>query len=271
MILNLTPDHLARHGTMDAYLDAKLRIFERQAPSAVRLTPAAIPPSMPSPPGHGRSSASAGGSPRPRCLVRSEGQLWLVDDRGRPSCCSIGGSCGSPGTTTWRTPWPRRSWPATAAPGATAFGRDCGPIRAWRTASRLCGEKAGVRAYNDSKGTNVDATVTAIKALPGPLVLLLGGQDKGTVLRALAQAPWRASCAGWSSWARPSPSWKRSWETCPTTTLQPFDEAVAAALAPGPARRPGAAVPRLRQLRPVQNFEERGDRFEALVRAWAKG
>ena len=44
----------------------------------------------------------------------------------------------------------------------------------------LCGEKAEVKAYNDSKATNVDATMTAIKALPGPLVLLLGGQDKGT-------------------------------------------------------------------------------------------
>ena len=40
----------------------------------------------------------------------------------------------------------------------------------------------GVEYINDSKGTNVDATVTAIKAMKKPTVLMLGGYDKGVPL-----------------------------------------------------------------------------------------
>ncbi len=40
-------------------------------------------------------------------------------------------------------------------------------------------EKDGVRYYNDSKGTNVDATVTALKAFSAPVILLAGGYEKG--------------------------------------------------------------------------------------------
>lgn len=40
------------------------------------------------------------------------------------------------------------------------------------------GQKDGVRFYNDSKGTNVDASIKAIEALPGPIRLLAGGMDK---------------------------------------------------------------------------------------------
>ncbi len=46
-------------------------------------------------------------------------------------------------------------------------------------------EKDGVRYYNDSKGTNVDATVTALKAFPDPVILLAGGHEKGLDLSPL--------------------------------------------------------------------------------------
>ena len=39
-------------------------------------------------------------------------------------------------------------------------------------------ERAGVRYYNDSKGTNPDAAIQAIRAMPGPTVLIAGGYDK---------------------------------------------------------------------------------------------
>ena len=40
VLLNLTPDHLDRHGSVDAYRDAKLRIFENQTPDDVAVVPA---------------------------------------------------------------------------------------------------------------------------------------------------------------------------------------------------------------------------------------
>lgn len=39
-------------------------------------------------------------------------------------------------------------------------------------------ERAGVKYYNDSKGTNPDAAIQAIKAMPGPTLLIAGGYDK---------------------------------------------------------------------------------------------
>jgi len=45
--------------------------------------------------------------------------------------------------------------------------------------TQLVAEKNGVRWYNDSKGTNVGATLAAIAGLPGPLVLIAGGDGKG--------------------------------------------------------------------------------------------
>jgi UDP-N-acetylmuramoylalanine--D-glutamate ligase len=46
-------------------------------------------------------------------------------------------------------------------------------------------EHAGVRWYNDSKGTNVDACIKAINAMPGPVVLIAGGLGKGADFHAL--------------------------------------------------------------------------------------
>ncbi|MDO4797745.1 MAG: UDP-N-acetylmuramoyl-L-alanine--D-glutamate ligase [Coriobacteriales bacterium] len=52
-----------------------------------------------------------------------------------------------------------------------------------------CGEVRGVRFVNDSKATNVDATIKALTAfVPGKVVVLLGGHDKGTELDQLAHA-----------------------------------------------------------------------------------
>ena len=52
-----------------------------------------------------------------------------------------------------------------------------------------CGSVAGVRCYNDSKATNVDATLKALAAFPETRpVVLLGGDDKGTDLAPLVEA-----------------------------------------------------------------------------------
>ena len=48
-------------------------------------------------------------------------------------------------------------------------------------------EIAGVRYYNDSKGTNVDSTRVALESFAGSIWLILGGQDKGAPYRPLAK------------------------------------------------------------------------------------
>jgi len=51
--------------------------------------------------------------------------------------------------------------------------------------SEFVGERSGVRWYNDSKGTNVDACEKAIAAMPGPVILIAGGIGKGADFSAL--------------------------------------------------------------------------------------
>ena len=49
-------------------------------------------------------------------------------------------------------------------------------------------DRGGVAFYNDSKGTNVDATLKALAAFDEPIVLIAGGRDKGQRFDALADA-----------------------------------------------------------------------------------
>jgi UDP-N-acetylmuramoylalanine--D-glutamate ligase len=131
----------------------------------------------------------------------------------------------------------------------------------------LCGEKAGVKAYNDSKGTNVDATMTAIKALPGPLILLLGGQDKGTPyepLRNILEGKLRHLIF----LGEAIPKLEAELGDLPHTTIEPFDAAVQKALQIAQAGDQVLLSPACASFDQFNNFEERGDRFEALVKAW---
>jgi len=133
----------------------------------------------------------------------------------------------------------------------------------------FCGEKDGVRAYNDSKGTNVDATLTAIHALPGPLVLLLGGEDKGSSYRPLRDAlDGKLRIAVFLGEA--VPQLERDLGDLPHRTIMGFDAAVRDAL--GHAQ-PGDQVllsPACASFDQFDNFERRGERFEALVADWSK-
>jgi len=133
----------------------------------------------------------------------------------------------------------------------------------------LCGERGGVRAYNDSKGTNVDATLTAIRALPGPLVLLLGGTDKGA-----SYEPLRAALAGKRGrvvfLGEAIPQLQRDLGDLPHEVVPAFDDAVAAALSLARAGDQVLLSPACASFDQFDNFEQRGDRFEALVHTWSR-
>ena len=260
--LNLTPDHLARHGTMESYRNTKLRIFERQGSADLRVVPAAHPELWRDAPGSGRTarfgwreceawcdgegSINLHGEP---LLHRSE--LQIPGDHNVENAlaaCLLASHAG-------------------AALEGLREGLRSYPGLAHRLA--FCGERGGVKAYNDSKGTNVDATLTAIHALPGPLVLLLGGTDKGA-----SYAPLREALAGKLRrlvfLGEAVPQLIRDLGDLPHEVVPTFDEAVRVALA---LARPGDQVllsPACASFDQFDNFERRGERFEALVAAWSK-
>jgi UDP-N-acetylmuramoylalanine--D-glutamate ligase len=159
VLLNLEPDHLDRHGTFDAYRDAKLRIFERAR--------AAVVP---------RGFVS-GKSFLPTTVVEFD----ATDDL--------------PAEPRMRGPHNRENAAAaTAAARAIGIGDEAiaDALRSFAGVPHrleLVGERNGVRYVNDSKATNVAAARRALAAYGDePVRLILGGSLKGEDFAPLAEA-----------------------------------------------------------------------------------
>ena len=259
--LNLTPDHLARHGTMETYRRTKLRVFEGQASTDLRVVPVAHPEWWQDAPGTGRTARFGWSACEAWC--DASGMLHLHGEALLPrSELLIPGSHNVENALA-------ASLLAHHA-GASLEGIRAGLQSYAGLAHRIafCGEKGGVKAYNDSKGTNVDATLTAIRALPGPLVLLLGGTDKGA-----SYAPLREALAGKLRrlvfLGEAIPQLTRDLGDLPHETIPGFDDAVRAALSLARSGDQVLLSPACASFDQFDNFEQRGERFEALVQAWA--
>ncbi|HJU84834.1 MAG TPA: UDP-N-acetylmuramoyl-L-alanine--D-glutamate ligase [Holophagaceae bacterium] len=266
--LNLTPDHLARYGDLETYRRAKLRIFGGQGGADLRVLPEANLALADGVPGGVPTATFGWGEPSgPGAFCDGEGRLCVKDRDGSVMPLLHRAELKIPGDHNVEN-----------ALAALLLARHGGaPLDALRAGLRsypglahriaFCGEKEGVRAYNDSKGTNVDATLIAIKALPGPLVLLLGGTDKGASYAPLCEAL-QGKLRRLVFLGDAIPQLQRDLGDLPHDEIWKFDDAVRAALA---LARPGDQVllsPACASFDQFRNFEERGARFEALVKAW---
>ncbi|HKV63784.1 MAG TPA: UDP-N-acetylmuramoyl-L-alanine--D-glutamate ligase [Candidatus Acidoferrum sp.] len=177
VFLNLTPDHLDRHHTLEAYGRAKARIFENQteADSAVLNAddPATTPlaPSKPHVYWFSRKQRVAQGAfvRGGEILFRHDGEEEaILNLRDIPLAGAHNVENVLAAVTATRL--------AGAEPEAIAKG-----VRSFAGVEHrleFVAEIAGVRYYNDSKATNVDATLKALDAFPGRILIVLGGKDK---------------------------------------------------------------------------------------------
>ncbi|BAC91673.1 UDP-N-acetylmuramoylalanine--D-glutamate ligase [Gloeobacter violaceus PCC 7421] len=135
------------------------------------------------------------------------------------------------------------------------------------------GEYRGVRFINDSKATNYDAALVGLTAVPAPSVLIAGGQAKtgesGPWLRAIAER-----CASVVLIGEAAPlfeKWLRAQDYRAVYTAHTLERAVPMAFEQ--ARAQGAQCvlfsPACASFDQFRNFEERGDRFRALIAALA--
>ncbi|MBN1319378.1 MAG: UDP-N-acetylmuramoyl-L-alanine--D-glutamate ligase, partial [Thermoleophilia bacterium] len=182
--LNLTPDHLDRHGSMECYLACKANLFARQRAGDV----AVLNLSDPFVAGLGLGLAGSVDGPRVaffsatartggRQLVSwiEDGWVYLEQERViRVSDIRLPGfhnleNCLAAGTAALA----RGLDPGAVAEGLGSFAG---------VAHRLerAGMAAGVTYVNDSKATNVEATLTALNAYPERTHLILGGRDKAS-------------------------------------------------------------------------------------------
>jgi UDP-N-acetylmuramoylalanine--D-glutamate ligase len=167
LLLNVTPDHMDRYPTFESYAAAKQRIFRNQEPND-----------------HAIVNTSVGQAPSPARLLRFssteradaylDGDDLVLGDRRIPRA-----SLKLQGTPNIENAL--AAWLAARVAGIDdvdvqiAFGTFAGlPHR-----MVLVRERDGVKWINDSKGTNVDATIAALQSFPSSSVwLILGGYDK---------------------------------------------------------------------------------------------
>jgi UDP-N-acetylmuramoylalanine--D-glutamate ligase len=127
----------------------------------------------------------------------------------------------------------------------------------------------GVRYVDDSKGTNVGATIAAVDGMQGPLVLIAGGVGKGQDFAPLAAA-FRGKVRHVVLIGRDAPAVQQALaEVCSTERAASMPEAVAAAAR---AARAGDTVllsPACASLDMFRDYGERGDAFAAAVLALA--
>jgi UDP-N-acetylmuramoylalanine--D-glutamate ligase len=132
----------------------------------------------------------------------------------------------------------------------------------------LVGEFSGVQWINDSKATNVGSTAVAIDGMERPTVLLLGGRHKGEPYSPLANGI-RRKVKKVIAYGEAAPLIERDLASDVAVEVHraDFDEAVAAARA---AARAGDAIllsPACSSYDMFTNYEERGERFRALAMA----
>jgi len=164
VLLNLAPDHLARHRTMEAYAAAKGRIFLRQTPADTAILPSSL----------------AG------LFAEGRGKRLFFDTARLPL----------PAWFESLAPHNRENLRAAiAAVSVLVPGFDPGSIPEGAVEAALSlphrleevGSVNGVRVINDSKSTNPASAIAALRAVDGRVVLLLGGRSKGAGYEDLAR------------------------------------------------------------------------------------
>lgn len=269
-VLNVTPDHLDRHRTFEAYAAAKARVFENQQQQDFAVLNADDPTCVAM---AANIKAQVFWFNRKRevdqgAFVR-QGTVHLRRDRAEHEVMPVA-EIPLKGAHNVEN---------VLAAICTAELMGCLPD-AIRTAVRefkavehrlqYVATIRGVEYYNDSKATNVDATIKALESFPGKIHLILGGKDKGsdyTVLNGLLRERVKFVYTIGAAAEKIQKHIAGAIKIVPSGTM---DKAVAQATANA---QPGDIVllaPACASFDQFQNYEHRGRVFKELVLALPK-
>ncbi|MBI4364540.1 MAG: UDP-N-acetylmuramoyl-L-alanine--D-glutamate ligase [Candidatus Latescibacteria bacterium] len=264
VLLNVTPDHLDRHGSMERYAGLKARMFQRQTEADFRVQPL--------------------GDGRIELLLRTmrSKPLWFgfadptgdgVWEEGGILHYRFGGKSGAVirrDESALKGPHNTENMAAASA-AALAAGI---PVRAVAKALREfrglphrltpVAEIDGVQYVNDSKATNVDALKRALESYGPPVTLIAGGRDKdGDFVSIRALVAERVRHAVYVGEA--ASKLEQSWPAIPHDRAATLEEAVQIAHARTASGGVVLLSPGCASYDMFRNFEERGARFEAAV------
>jgi UDP-N-acetylmuramoylalanine--D-glutamate ligase len=267
VLLNITPDHLDRHGGMEGYIAAKRRIFQHQNAADWAVIGIDDEPCRAIHRGlSGRhvaaiaiGRAAAGAITVREAILSDESERRVMDLAQAPAL---------PGAHNWQNA--AAAYAISRALGLPeseiVTGIESYPGLAHR--QELIAEREGLRFVNDSKATNADATAKAL-ACYDPIYWILGGRPKETGLDGLE--PFYPRIARAYLIGEAAADFGRRLDGHGVATLQcgTLERAVAAASADAAReKRPGAVVllsPASASFDQFSNFEVRGERFRALV------
>lgn len=187
-VLNLTPDHLNRHKTMENYGAAKARIFENQDESqylvinyddkvCYDLAKACKAKVVP----FSRMEQLDFGA-----FVK-DGYIVIKNENGDEIRFCRTEELSIPGTHNLENALAAAAVAYFAGLDADVITKALVEFQGVEHRIEFCGEVDGVRFVNDSKGTNPEASIKAIDAMKGGVVLIAGGYDKGSTFDELIE------------------------------------------------------------------------------------
>ena len=265
VLLNLTPDHLDRHASFEQYVAAKARLFSNQLDRDCAILNADDPEVTKRMPSRqqifwfSRQKRVAAGAflQDGQIVFRREGHEVPLANceeiplRGEHNVENVLAACAA-------------AYLAGADQAAIANG-----VKTFRGVEHrleFVAEINDVEFFNDSKATNVAAAVKAIEAFPGPLIVILGGKDKGspyTPLIAPLQQRARTAILIGAAASRIATDFG---DAVPYVHAETLDRAVQLATS---AAQPGDTVllaPACSSFDQFENYEQRGQVFKELVR-----
>ena len=262
-VLNVSADHIDRHGSLEAYAAAKARIFHgarivvanRQDPLVMAMNKGQARTVT-----FGLDTATDGdfgviGSGKDLCLAQGGKALMPAADLGVAGLHNVANALA-----------------ALAMGDALGLPMDrmLSALRRFRGLphrTQPVADVLGMRWVDDSKATNVGAAVAAIVGLPGPIVLIAGGDGKGQAFAPLASAL-RGRARAAVLLGRDAAQLADVLDgVCPVTLVEDMAGAVKAAAHLG---QPGDTVllsPACSSLDMFRSFAERGDVFTTSVRS----
>ncbi|MFL5828721.1 MAG: UDP-N-acetylmuramoyl-L-alanine--D-glutamate ligase [Solirubrobacteraceae bacterium] len=259
VLLNLTPDHLDRHGSYESYVEAKLRIFANQGNDGVAVAPVDLEVDDLGGCARRVTFGSGGGAE----LSERSGQLWwdeqplmATEEIGLPGAHNVQNAMATAAVCL-----ARGIDPEAVISGLRSF---TGVVHRLE----LVAERGGVAFVNDSKATNVASTVVALRSYSGGVHLIAGGRGKSqdfTPLVPLVAERCRAVYLIGEAARELALALDAS--GVPLHEVGDLEHAVAAA---AKAASPGEVVllsPACASYDQYRDFEARGDHFRQLVEA----
>jgi len=178
VVLNITPDHLDRHRTFEAYTNAKARIFENQQAQDFAVLNA-------------DDAASAGLASRTQAQVFwisrkkevkqgayvRDGRIFFRDPKGQHEIMQTS-EIPLKGSHNVENVLAAICVGAVMGCDAVSIAKAVLNFKAVEHRLEYVATIRGVEYYNDSKATNVDATIKALESFPANVHLILGGKDK---------------------------------------------------------------------------------------------